>query len=55
MHALCAGDPDAGQAAFDAGRNSVAGEEVKSTLFRPSHEKFRTVVLKGVRNISDAL
>ena len=30
-------------------------EEVENTLFFPSHKKFHTVVLKGVRTISDAL
>ena len=33
----------------------AAGREAKSTLFCPSHEKFHTVVFKGVRNISDTL
>ena len=32
-----------------------AAQEVRNFLFCPSQEKFHTVVLKGVRNISDAL
>ena len=32
-----------------------AAQEARNTLFCPSQEKFHTVVLKGVSNISDTL
>ena len=34
---------------------TVATQEMKHTTFRPPHEKFHTVVVKGLRNISGTL